>query len=260
MKDKVLSGTAGVKTRIPEYVTNLEVSFKLRDVLESLGATVYMTRETNDVDISNMERALLFNDWGVDLALRIHCNGSSNRSVHGAGTYARSKGDKQAESEYAARVVLDALCEATGARKDGVFLRDNYTGQNWATVPCIMVEMGYMSNAEEDVKLNDPAYQQLLAEGMAEGICRYIETVGTAVDPNALKQGSRGETVVQLQQKLIDLGFLNDVADGSYGPKTAAAVSAFQAANGLNPTGIADTQTQQLLFGSAVAGAEAAAE
>ena len=175
MKAKVSSGTQGVSTRIPEYVTNLEVSLKLREALEALGATVYMTRETHDVDISNMERALMFNDLGVDLVLRIHCNGSNNSGANGAGTYARRTGEKQEECERAATLVLDALCEATGARRDGVFINDNYTGQNWSTVPCIMVEMGFMSNAEEDRKLNDPDYQDLLAAGMVEGICQYFE-------------------------------------------------------------------------------------
>ena len=175
MKAKVASGTQGVSTRIPEYVTNLEVSLKLRDALEALGATVYMSRETHDVDISNMERAILFNELGVDLALRIHCNGANDKSVNGAGTYARKTGEGQAESERAATLILDALCTATGARRDGVFLRDTYTGQNWSTVPCVMVEMGFMSNPAEDEKLNDPAYQDLLVAGMVEGICEYFE-------------------------------------------------------------------------------------
>ena len=174
-KAKVSSGTQGVSTRIPEYVTNLEVSLKLRDALEALGATVHMTRETHDVDISNMERALMFNDLGVDLALRIHCNGANDKSVHGAGTYAKKTGEGQQESERAATLILDALCAATGAKRQGVFINDNYTGQNWSTVPCTMIEMGYMSNAEEDQKLNDPAYQDLLVQGIVEGICQYFE-------------------------------------------------------------------------------------
>ena len=245
-KAKVASGTQGVRTGIPEYETNLTISLQLRDALEALGATVYMTRETNDVDISNMERALMFNELNVDLALRIHCNGASSKSVHGAGTYARKTGDKQAESERAATLILDALCEATGARRDGVFLRDTYTGQNWSTVPCVMVEMGYMSNPEEDEKLNDPGYQKLLVAGMSEGICRYF-------DPNykpdaTLREDSRGEAVAALQARLIELGHLNDVADGIYGAKTAAAVRAFQAAAGLEETGVADEATQEKLF------------
>ena len=174
-KAKVASGTQGVSTGIPEYITNLEVSFRLRDALEAMGATVYMTRETHDVDISNVERAQMFNELHVDLALRIHCNGANDKSVNGAGTYARKTGDCQEESERAATLILDQLCAATGARRQGVIINYNYTGQNWSTVPCVMVEMGYMSNAAEDEKLNDPAYQDLLVQGMVEGICRYFE-------------------------------------------------------------------------------------
>ena len=66
------------------------------------------------------------------------------------------------------------MVEATGARADGIFRRDTYTGLNWSTVPCILVEMGYMSNPEEDVKLNDPDYQQKLVEGMVDGICAWL--------------------------------------------------------------------------------------
>ena len=68
-KPKVSSGTAGVKTRIPEYKTVLEISLKLREALEAQGAEVYMTRETHDVNISNQERAKMMNAIGVDLEI-----------------------------------------------------------------------------------------------------------------------------------------------------------------------------------------------
>lgn len=174
-KAKVSSGTYGRSTGIDEYVTNLDVSLKLRDALEALGCTVVMTREVHEIDISNMERAFLVNEAGCDLVLRIHCDGSEDKSVNGTSMYVRKTGEKQEESEAAAYVLLDAMCEKTGAKKRGVFLRDTYTMNNWATVPCILVEMGFMSNHAEDEKLNDPAYQQLMVEGMVEGICRYFE-------------------------------------------------------------------------------------
>lgn len=175
MKAKVASGTAGTSTGIAEYVTDLEISLKLRDALQALGCTVYMTRETHDVDISNMERAVMMNELGADLVLRLHCDGSTDSSANGIGMFVRETGDAQQESEEAANVLLESMCESTGARARGVFLRDTYTGLNWSTVPCILVEMGFMSNPEEDEKLNDPAYQDLLVEGMVEGICRYFQ-------------------------------------------------------------------------------------
>ena len=173
-KAKVTSGTSGVSTGVAEYVTVLEIAFKLRDELESLGAEVYMTRETHDVNISNQERAKMMNELGVDLVLRIHCDGAENRSSNGVGVYCSKSNDIAAESRRAAEALLPAICAATGAKANGVVQNDNYTGQNWSTVPCVMVECGFMSNPEEDAKLNDPAYQQKLAEGMAEGICAFM--------------------------------------------------------------------------------------
>lgn len=173
-KPKVSSGTAGVKTGVAEYQVNLDVSLQLRDALEKLGCTVYMTRETNDVDISNQERAIMMNEHDVDLVLRIHCNGAEKSSANGIGLYVNATGDIAERSYAAAEAILPAMVESTGARSDGIFRRDTYTGLNWSTVPCILVEMGYMSNPEEDVKLNDPDYQQKLVAGMVDGICSWL--------------------------------------------------------------------------------------
>ena len=82
-----------------------------------------------------------------------------------------------AESRRAAECILPRMAEATGARQRGIFLRDTYTGLNWSAVPAILVECGYLTNPVEDEKLNDPAFQQKLAEGMVEGICDYFESL-----------------------------------------------------------------------------------
>ena len=173
-KAKVSSGTSGRFTGIPEYVTNLEVSLQLRDALEALGATVVMSRETHDVDISNQERAIMMNEAGCDLVLRIHCNGAENASAQGIGLYIRKTGTCAEECAAAAELLLPAMVKATGAESDGIFKRDTYTGLNWSEVPCILVEMGFMTNKEEDEKLNDPAYQKLLVEGMVDGVVAYL--------------------------------------------------------------------------------------
>ena len=173
-KAKVSSGTYGRFTGVPEYEVNLAVSLKLREALEALGCEVYMTRETNDVDISNQERAIMMNELGVDLVLRIHCNGSTNESAQGIGLYIRATGTNADECMRAAEALLPAMVEATGAESDGIFRRDSYTGLNWSEVPSILVEMGFMTNEEEDYKLNDPAYQDQLVAGMVEGVCAYM--------------------------------------------------------------------------------------
>lgn len=173
-KPKVSSGTAGVKTRIPEYKTTLEISLKLRDALVEQGAEVYLTRETHDVNISNQERAKMMNALGVDLVLRIHCDGAENRSKHGIALYCSKSNSIAAESYRACEAILPAVCAVTGAKNNGIISNDNYTGQNWSTVPCLMVECGFASNPEEDVLLNTEDYQWKLAEGMTQGIIDYI--------------------------------------------------------------------------------------
>ncbi len=144
--------------------------------MEALGCEVYMTRETHDVDISNQERAIMMNEKEVDLVLRIHCNGSTNRSAEGIGLYVNKTGDIAEASESAAQAILPAMVAATGAESDGIFKRDTYTGTELVHCPLHSGgDGGFMSNPEEDMLLNDPDYQQKLVEGMVEGICNWLE-------------------------------------------------------------------------------------
>ena len=123
-KAKVSSGTAGVSTRRPEYEVNLEVALQLKAALEAEGAQVVMTRETNDVDIFNVERAQMCNEAGCDLVLRIHCNGVEKKSVNGIGLYVRKTGACAEESYAASEIILPAMAEATGAKANGIYQRD----------------------------------------------------------------------------------------------------------------------------------------
>lgn len=174
-KAKVSSGTTSCTTGTPEHVVNLNVALQLRDALEAEGAEVLMTRDVAEVDISNVERAQMMNEWGADLVLRLHCNGVSKKSANGIGLYVRKTGTLADECLSAAETIIPHMIEQTGARKDGVFRRDTYSGLNWSEVPCVLVEMGYMTNAEEDALLNTPEYQQKLVQGMLEGIADYFE-------------------------------------------------------------------------------------
>ncbi len=180
MKAKVSSGTAGVKTRIPEYKLNLEVSLKLRDALEKYGATVIMTRTENDVDISNAERAAIANEANADLYFRIHADGSTDKSIKGVSVLIPGKGhitDKYIleESEKAGSCILKGFVEATGAVDRGMPKRNDLSGFNWCKVPMALIEMGFMSNPKEDEKLNTSEYQDKMVTGMADGIIEYFQ-------------------------------------------------------------------------------------
>ena len=174
-KYKVSGGTQGVVTKVPEYEVVLKIGLLLRTALEAQGAEVYMTRETNDVDISNIERAQMMNEAGAHVVLRLHLNGGMSESTRGIGAFVKSKGSGAEESYAIAETLLAALGETTGARIEQIQVYDTYTGLNWSEVPSILLEMGYMSNPDEDRLLNTEEYQALLVEGIVRGLTGYFD-------------------------------------------------------------------------------------
>lgn len=178
-KAKVASGTSGSASGLKEYELTLEVSMKLKEELQSRGYQVYMIRETNDVDISNAERAQAAAGQGADILVRIHANGVDDSSVHGALTMAPSLdnpyvGAIAAKCQSLSRAVVDSFCAATGAANLGVQQTDNMSGINWSTIPVTIVEMGFMTNPEEDLLMASEDYQNNMAAGIADGIDSYF--------------------------------------------------------------------------------------
>ncbi len=179
MKRKVSTGTAGYVTGQTEYSVNLAIALKLQEILEAEGYTVVMTRTTNDVNISNAERAEIANNANADAFVRIHADGSDNHSVSGATTLCQTSsnpynGSLASESYSLSNYILNSLSDATGCRKVGISQVDNMTGINWSKVPVSIVEVGFLSNASEDSLLATDSYRQKVARGIANGIEAYI--------------------------------------------------------------------------------------
>ncbi|MCL2462366.1 MAG: N-acetylmuramoyl-L-alanine amidase, partial [Defluviitaleaceae bacterium] len=178
-KAKVASGTQGVATKVPEYQLDLDVSLKLRDELTARGYNVVMIRETNDVDISNKERAQIATDAGADILVRVHADGSTDQDVHGILTLCPTANnpyvaDLYAQSRKLAGDILSAMVLATGAKNRGVSEVDDMSGINWSTMPVTIVEIGLMTNPDEDRLMETEDYQRKLAVGMADGIDSYF--------------------------------------------------------------------------------------
>lgn len=164
-----------------EHIVTLEIAYRLRDELLRQGAEVVMTRTEVAPFISNLERCAIAAEGGADFMLRLHGNyRSGNTDKYGIGIYMPRNSDyakaiaTPEEWETMGQMLLDAMRNAVGyeanSRTGGISRTDDYIGNNWATMPCFLVEMGYMSNPREDVLLSAPAYQQWLAEGMAQGV------------------------------------------------------------------------------------------
>lgn len=174
-------GTRGVVSGTTEAQLNLAISLRLRTLLERAGVRVVMTRErTAGTSIGNVVRAGIANRAGAALFLRIHADGASSASARGTHTLypALRTGwtdDIYASSLAAARIVQGELLPALGFPDRGLQERSDLTGFNWADVPAILVEVGFMTNPAEDRALATNAYRERAAYGLCRGVVRFLD-------------------------------------------------------------------------------------
>jgi N-acetylmuramoyl-L-alanine amidase len=138
-----------------------------------------MTRTGPTYAGGNIARARFCNLRHAALMIRIHADGSTDPSQHGIKTLvpALHRGwtdDIYARSLRAGRDVQSALVRSTRATNDGILFRSDLTGFNWADVPAVLVETGFMTNPTEARLLRTPAYQLKVARGLAAGAQAFL--------------------------------------------------------------------------------------
>lgn len=235
-KTKSSAGTVGTTTGVCEYQLNLDIALLVRNELENRGYRVVMTRENNDTAISNSERAKLAASSGCDITVRIHANGSEDSSVKGALAMIGSQSNPYVSSLYddsylLANDVLNSYCSETGFKNLGLQFTDDMTGINWSTIPVMILEMGYMTNPEDDLAMQDPVTRGKMVNGITEGIEKYFrdkygqipetekrteeetESVSeTVVKPPEIKEkGKTKETKQNYPAEYTEMGPVSDI-------------------------------------------------
>jgi N-acetylmuramoyl-L-alanine amidase len=173
LKIKDPGGAAG------EAAVALAIARRTRALLLERGYRVAMTRNGPAYTGGNIARAKFCNARGAALMLRIHADGSTSTSQRGAHTLypALRRGwtdDVYRPSLLAATLVQRELIRATGARDLGLQRRSDLTGFNWADVPVVLTEVGFLSNPTESRLLHTAVYQQRVARGLAAGVVAYL--------------------------------------------------------------------------------------
>jgi N-acetylmuramoyl-L-alanine amidase len=167
----------------------LDISRRVRAHLAAAGVVVYMTRE-NDRFIALEQRAELAKRWGADLFVSIHANSAAARTAKGvecfilsAEGFTSTSGGQRGSRNYgnshdAANAVLGfqvhrALVKQSNAPDRGL-KRARFIVLRNAPCPAVLVECGFLSNAEEERKVMTPEYRDELARGIARGIINYV--------------------------------------------------------------------------------------
>lgn len=176
-------GTQGVATGITERDLNMNISYKVKTKLSELGIDNVLTREGRESDLTNINRAEFANKLNADLVVRIHANGAETLDAKGAmvlipsGKYIQDQNMLE-QSKIAGTIILESFLFRTSAHSLGIIERDDMTGFNWSTVPVVLLEMGFMTNPEEDILLNSEEYQEKMVDGIVDGILNYKNSIG----------------------------------------------------------------------------------
>lgn len=192
LKAKMPAGSVGIVSGVQEYELTLTVAKKLEAELKERGYHVVMIRTGHDVNLSNAERSIVANQSEADILIRLHANSMDNSSVYGAlgmcmtaqNPYNAGLHDK---SYSLSKKIIDNICAQTGTRNRGVQEVDNSGEINWCEIPVSVVEMGFLSNPDEDRWLQDESYQGKIVAGIAAAVDSYfaeaVQTAGNQMPP-----------------------------------------------------------------------------
>lgn len=175
MKIKDGGGAEGSVTKTPEYKICMNVALILKEDLKTKGFNVIMTKEDNDLSLGNIERAEIGNKNNANLVVRIHADSADANSAKGSSILVPEPINQNTKSIYNqsknyGKIIIDTFCDETKSKNRGVSQHSDMTGFNWSKVPVVLIEMGFLSNPDEDKLLSSKDYQEKCAKALSKAI------------------------------------------------------------------------------------------
>lgn len=172
-------GATGSYTNIPEHKTNMSVALLVKKELTSKGYNVILTKQDVAESKSNIERAQVGNKNNADLVVRIHADSAENSSISGASMHVPANNEYTSSfykiSKSYGTTILNTYVDEIGIKNRGVIERNDLTGFNWSKVPVVLIEMGFLSNKEDDNFVSNTANHPKIAKAISDGIDKCFE-------------------------------------------------------------------------------------
>jgi len=164
------TGASGLTTKIQEKEYTLLIAKQLEKYLCRKGASVYMTR-TEDVDVGMIDRTLMLREQDPNVMISIHLNSASNTAVKGTSTYYRYIGFRPLTQH-----VLDRML-TLGLNNFGNIGSFNFALSGPTEYPNCLVEVAFLSNAEDEKRILDPKFHRAVAKQIYRGLKDWLKAM-----------------------------------------------------------------------------------
>ena len=168
-KEKGTTGAVGINTGAKEYEVTLRYALVLKEYLEGCGAKVILTRDSDDADISNIERAKIATDNNADYFIRLHADSAPDAKISGVKVYVPATGKYSKTAAKDGKKLADIVAEGIGSTSLGSVQSKMYTGLNHAdSVKSYQLVIGYLSNSTDDALIANDETPYKVAVAVSE--------------------------------------------------------------------------------------------
>lgn len=177
-KARTAAGAVGVSSGIPEYRLTLALAIAVSDKLDGYGIKNLICRSHHDVILSNRERVDMANRTNAICFLRFHFNSSRDASQHGVECYVASPRrigqDLFLSGTDLALELLSHITQQVELHRRDVRIRDDLTGLNYARMPAVVIEAGFLSNPGDEALILGESFMEEASKGISHGLISWL--------------------------------------------------------------------------------------